>query len=120
MNNLRDVSPIYFGPACSTGEVVDGVYLLHFNRPFGSGKKYIKHYIGYSSDIYARLCRQRSGQGCNLLRAMRGKVGWQCVRVWKGGDRQLEKRLKARKNAAKLCPICIAIKQAQQLEEEGL
>src|SRR5262249_28678879 len=78
------------------------IYLLHFSE----ADRHAKHYRGYAADLDARLERHRSGQGARLLAVLKSAgVGWECVRTW-SGSRALERRLKNRKEAPKLCPVC--------------
>jgi hypothetical protein len=89
------------------------VYLLHFDTPIGNlanPRAQARHYLGYAQDLSARLAtHRRGGSGAAaLLRALAQRgVGWQLVRVWPG-DRELERRLKRRKDGPSLCPICRA------------
>lgn len=80
------------------------IYLLHLNSPL----VHAKHYMGYTDDLDARLERHQIGNGARMLAVCieRG-IGWQLVRTWTG-DRRLERRLKNRRDAPRLCPICDA------------
>ena len=85
------------------------VYLIHFDRPLGNldnPRGQAQHYLGYTEDLPARLEAHRSGNGARLMEvvAERG-IGWQVVRTW-AGDRGLERKLKDRHNAPRLCPVC--------------
>lgn len=81
---------------------VGTVYLIHFDKPF----RHARHYIGWASDLDGRLAHHRKGTGANLLKHVaRAGIGWVLARTWEG-DRTMERRLKNRKNAAQLCPIC--------------
>jgi predicted GIY-YIG superfamily endonuclease len=78
------------------------VYLLHLDIPIA----HAKHYLGSAEDLDARLARHRSGNGARLLEVAHERgIGFSLVRTWEGG-RELERRLKRRKNAPRLCPIC--------------
>lgn len=78
------------------------IYLLHLDTPLA----HAKHYIGKADDLAERLERHRSGNGARMLAVCRERgITWQLVRTWTG-DRQLERRLKSRRNAPKLCGIC--------------
>ncbi len=86
------------------------VYLLHFYNPdTGDSAKlaHAGHYCGMSEDVQQRLSEHGTKHGAKLTYAARQSgLAWVVVRVWKGG-RNLERRLKARKNAPReLCPIC--------------
>jgi hypothetical protein len=80
------------------------VYLYHFSRKLG----HAGHYLGSCVDLEARDGLHQAGHGARLLQVAkeRGIVFW-IVRTWRGG-RQLERKLKNRHNAARLCPICRA------------
>lgn len=81
------------------------VYLIHIHGGF----KHAKHYVGYCEDgkLAARLQRHRTGGGAKLLRACNAAgVAYDVVRAWPEADRTTERRLKARKEAAKFCPCC--------------
>ena len=83
-------------------------YLLHFSQPYG----HARHYLGWSQrgGLFRRLAQHEAGNGAAspLIRALL-KAGGHFVlaRTWEG-DRYLERRLKNRGGAAKLCPICKA------------
>ena len=82
------------------------VYLIHFDRPL----HHARHYLGYCADgtLEVRLIRHRAGRGARLLAVLRELgIGWQVVRVF-DGDRRFERRLKNRRNAWRLCPVCSA------------
>jgi predicted GIY-YIG superfamily endonuclease len=78
------------------------IYLIHFSKPL----KHARHYLGFTTDLAARLEQHASGQGARLLSVLASfGIAWQCVRTWPG-DRKLERRLKNRKEAPALCPVC--------------
>lgn len=80
------------------------LYLLHFERPL----HHARHYLGFCSSyegLESRLDYHARGQGSPLLRAV-GR-GWKVARLWKG-TRDDERRLKNRKEAPSLCPVCSA------------
>jgi predicted GIY-YIG superfamily endonuclease len=78
------------------------IYLLHFDRKLS----HAGHYIGWSEELDGRLAAHKSGLGARLTEVLRERgIGFTCVRLWKG-TRADERRLKARKNAARLCPVC--------------
>jgi len=85
------------------------VYLIHLDTPIA----HAKHYLGFTSDLDARMQRHRSGNGAKLLKeANRRGIKYNVVRTWKAGSwvaaaKRLETKLKLRKNSPKLCPICI-------------
>ncbi|HEX9011988.1 MAG TPA: hypothetical protein VF813_00680 [Anaerolineaceae bacterium] len=104
-------------------------YLIHLSKPLGSPLSdaeraayglpprktdrphTAQHYIGCTYDLTARLKEHACGQGSALLAHARELgISWIVARVW-DGDWALERALKGRKNAAKLCPICQKEKQ---------
>ncbi len=78
------------------------VYLLHFHRKLAHSQ----HYIGFTRDLDRRLTDHLCGMGARLMEVCfeRG-IEWKLARTWPG-DRELERRLKNRKEAPALCPIC--------------
>ena len=55
------------------------VYLIHFDRPY----RHARHYIGWTSDLDARLATHRSGCGSPLIRAAQeAGIRWQVARCW--------------------------------------
>ena len=80
------------------------IYLIHFDRPL----HHARHYLGYCADgeLQVRLIRHRAGRGARLLAVLRGLgIGWRVVRTFEG-DRHFERKLKNRRNARYLCPVC--------------
>jgi hypothetical protein len=99
------------------------VYLLHFERSIGNQDNphgRAQHYLGSADNLAARLERHRLGNGSKLMAAVaQAGINWLCVRTWEG-DRDLERRLKARKNAPKdLCPICRGEQPAPPVRRPG-
>jgi predicted GIY-YIG superfamily endonuclease len=80
------------------------IYLLHLSEPY----KHAKHYLGYTTNIEQRLDEHRKGQGARLLQVII-EVGltFTLARTWQG-TRKDERRIKNRKEAPRLCPICKA------------
>jgi predicted GIY-YIG superfamily endonuclease len=78
------------------------IYLLHLSEPLA----HASHYLGIADDLDARLERHANGQGARMLAVCveRG-ITWRVARTWQGG-RKLERQLKNRKEAPKLCVIC--------------
>lgn len=90
------------------------VYLLHFERPI-SDRHTCQHYIGSADDLRKRLEQHRAGTGARLCQVAKERgIGFVLARVWMGG-RELERRLKHRKEAPKLCPICNGTKAQMDL-----
>ncbi len=81
------------------------IYLLHFTAPV-SPDHATQHYIGSAEDLAARIQAHRLGHGARLVQvAIERGIRFQVVRVWQG-NRALERKLKNRKAAPRLCPIC--------------
>jgi predicted GIY-YIG superfamily endonuclease len=81
---------------------VKQVYLIHFNRAY----RHAKHYLGYSENLDKRITDHLCGMGARLMEVITGAgIEWKVARTWKG-DRKLERKLKNRKHAPLLCPIC--------------
>ncbi|HLS47974.1 MAG TPA: hypothetical protein VK012_05605 [Gemmatimonadales bacterium] len=79
------------------------VYLLHAESPLG----HAQHYIGWAQHVSRRLEHHRNGRGARLPAAfLQAGIEWRLARTWPGGDRNLERQLKARKDARSLCPTC--------------
>ncbi|WP_205704062.1 hypothetical protein [Candidatus Chloroploca sp. Khr17] len=85
------------------------VYLLHFETPLGNPdnpRAMASHYIGWAHDLAGRMRDHRSGHGAALTRAANERgISYQVVATWPG-DRALERWIKLRKCAPRLCPIC--------------
>lgn len=82
------------------------VYLLHFDRPI-SPCHTAQHYLGYTKRLQDRIEAHRRGQGSRLCAVARERgIDFQVARTWTKGTRRLERQLKARKSAPRLCPIC--------------
>lgn len=90
------------------------VYLYHFGTPL----HHAQHYLGSCVDLEERDGIHQAGLGAKILRAAKaaGITFW-VVRTWPGG-RQLERKLKNRHNAAKLCPICQAKQRKNQIPDD--
>lgn len=78
-------------------------YLLHFDEPIA----HAKHYLGSTTNLERRISEHRRGYRARLMEVLKERgIGFQVARVWEGGDRQLEKKLKKQKQGTRLCPIC--------------
>ncbi len=79
------------------------VYLLHLDPPV----KHARHYVGCTSKgVEQRLEAHRAGRGARLLEVVKEAGGtFRLARTWPG-SRALERAIKDRKNAPKLCPEC--------------
>lgn len=81
------------------------VYLICMKEKF----HHAKHYIGFTQfdNVDNRLEKHRKGTGSRLLRAVNlAGIDYEVVRVWPGGDRNFERKLKNQKNSSRLCPCC--------------
>lgn len=79
------------------------VYLIHFDTPY----KQAKHYIGFANNLNARLEHHANGTGARLMQVIKqNNISWRLARTWDEGDKALERRIKNRKEAPTLCPIC--------------
>ena len=86
--------------AAPTGQ---GVYLLHFARPY----QHAAHYLGYSPNIAARLQEHEAGRSARLTQVVKAAgIGWQLVKVWPKATRRDERRLKNRGSSRRHCPLC--------------
>lgn len=81
------------------------VYLIHIHPSI----HHSRHYLGYCADnrLDNRLNEHEKGQGARLTRVAR-ELGRELIltRVWVGKGRRFERKLKNRKNAPRLCPLC--------------
>lgn len=78
------------------------VYLLHFSMPY----KHARHYIGSAVNLEQRLAQHEAGTAARLTQVVRAAgISFVCARTWQG-NRQLERKLKSMKHAARLCPSC--------------
>jgi predicted GIY-YIG superfamily endonuclease len=87
-------------PAAGDGGTV---YLLHLDPPL----HHARHYVGWTSDLDQRLEEHRTGTSrARLMEVIKEAGGsFRLVRTW-AGSRSLERAIKNRKNAPKLCPEC--------------
>lgn len=84
------------------------VYLLHFSAPVCVTRP-ARHYLGYADDgrVETRLREHRTGQGARITAAASARgIELTVVRVWVGATRHDERRLKRRKEAPRMCPLC--------------
>lgn len=84
------------------------VYLLHFERPISPNHTCL-HYLGFANNVDARIKHHRAGTSkARLLEVAHERgIGFEVVRVWEDGDRELERRLKRWHNSRLLCPVCL-------------
>lgn len=84
------------------------VYLLHFDAPIAPGRHTAQHYIGFAEVrlFGERIEEHRCGHGARLTQVAHERgIGFTIAHVWYG-DRTFERRLKNRKMAPRICPIC--------------
>src|SRR5262245_38942083 len=78
------------------------IYLIHFDKPY----LHARHYLGSTYNLHSRLSEHALGEGARLMKIIKeAGITWRLSRVWQG-DRVLERRIKNRKQAPKLCPCC--------------
>jgi predicted GIY-YIG superfamily endonuclease len=78
------------------------VYLLHFDRSY----RHARHYLGWTTDLAARLAEHARGQGARLLAVVReAGIGWRLARTWPG-TRRRERQIKNQGGASRCCPLC--------------
>lgn len=78
------------------------VYLLHFDSPYW----HARHYLGSTTHLQRRLAEHAQGRGARLLEVITAAgIRFQLARTWTG-DKALERQLKRRHNAPRLCPLC--------------
>lgn len=95
------------------------VYLLHFEAPIAPGRHTCQHYVGTCDDLAARIEQHARGSSdaARLTQVAHERgISFEVVRVWSGG-RELERRLKARKESPRFCPVCAGrVRQLDVLE----
>lgn len=96
------------------------VYLLHFDRPIAPGRHTCQHYLGTADDLAVRIQQHEHGgqHAARLCQVAKERgIRFTVARVWQGG-RELERQLKRRKDAPRLCPICRGNVQQLRLFDE--
>lgn len=79
------------------------VYLIHLSEPIAGRSQ---HYIGWAKYLPARIAHHKSGTGARFLQvAVQLHIAFDVVATWEG-NREFERKLKNRKKARMLCPIC--------------
>ena len=74
--------------------------------PHGDRQGKTRRFQQVASDLEARIATHRAGRGARLIEVVTAAgIGFVIARTWAGG-RDLERRLKNRKNSPRLCPIC--------------
>lgn len=79
------------------------IYLIHFNTRY----KHAGHYLGWTTDLGARLAAHSAGTGARLMEVIReAGITWRVARTWTG-DRAYERKLKTWGVARNgRCPLC--------------
>ena len=85
------------------GHITGTVYLVHLARALHGAR----HYLGFTTNVAARVKRHKAGRGTPLLGAATKRgIPWRVVRTWRGRDGYFEQDLKRSGPLASLCPIC--------------
>jgi putative endonuclease len=92
-----------------TADTLGWLYILCFERPVGNvlnRRAQASHYLGYATDVRARVAQHAAGRGQALTSAaVELGIGWQVF--YRTGTPALERHLKAHcKNTPRLCPHC--------------
>lgn len=83
--------------------MIGTIYLIHFDRPY----RHAKHYLGWASNLEARLEHHRNGTGARLMQVLRQEgIGWHVARVWENADRNRERQIKNQGGLSRRCPDC--------------
>ncbi len=78
------------------------IYLLHFSEAY----KHARHYVGFTHNLTQRLDSHSKGQGARIVQVIiEAGLTFEIARTWQG-TRKDERRIKNRKEAPRLCPIC--------------
>ena len=85
-----------------TPECAGTIYLLHFNTPF----RHARQYLGFALNLKQRLDQHAKDQGARLKQVvLEAGIGFDLARTWPA-TRTAERRIKNRKEAPRLCPVC--------------
>ena len=102
---MKIVDLLEYQPYKGMKNVKGTVYLMHLDRPLAHSQ----HYIGWSTNPDKREEEHQAGQGSAFLKAAKQNgINFEIVRQWHNEDRHFERKLKNRKNARDLCPVCRA------------
>lgn len=81
------------------------VYLLHLDRRVNPDHP-ARHYMGSAKKLLARLDKHCFNPDARLMQVAKERgIGFALARTWPGG-REVERKLKRRKEGPRLCPIC--------------
>lgn len=93
------------------------IYLLHFEEPISEDHT-AQHYVGSTNSLAARMQSHRLGHGVRYIQVAHERgIRFEVARVWLG-PRTLEYRIKNRKSAPRLCPLCSASPQPVHYADE--
>lgn len=82
---------------------VGTTYLIHLESKI----HHAQHYIGWSKFFKKRIEHHRKGTGARFLaEAVRRGIPFDVARKWENTDGNFERKLKNRKKARVLCPVC--------------
>lgn len=85
---------------------MSALYLLHFDPPY----RHARHYLGFTTgDVFERIHEHRHcpSKASPLVQAALGAGSTVVLaRVWQGGTRTQERRLKRQGGASRHCPFC--------------
>lgn len=105
MTNPATQTNIVSDPPAPTGEV-GSVYILELVDPTDPTRRlagHAKYYIGWARDLPGRIHNHRKGRGARITQvAVERGFDLVVVAVWHGVDRNFERTLKNRKNAARI------------------
>jgi hypothetical protein len=91
-----------------TQGVVGTGYLIHFAERIGrEGRNGAQHYIGWASNVEARVIDHRRGNGAAIMAEVsRRGIDWEVVRLYPGWTRHDERRRKRAGHFDRDCPVC--------------
>jgi hypothetical protein len=82
---------------------VGTAYLLHFARPY----HHARHYLGFTTNLEARLVTHRLGDGSPLISAVVDDgIEIFLARTWENVTRTFERRGHRKGSKREVCPIC--------------
>jgi predicted GIY-YIG superfamily endonuclease len=86
-------------------------YLFHFAEKYA----HAQHYLGFAEVLENRLAEHFQGRGSRLTQVVTSAgIKIECVRTWENVTRSDERKLKNRRDARALCPICKAERRLEQ------
>jgi hypothetical protein len=85
------------------------------NPPEARKRQVAGHYLGWAKDLPDRIdehVKSHASSSRLIMEANRRGIAWRVVRTWEG-TRDLEKKLRGRKQNRQLCPECHAAHRAE-------